>query len=712
MKKTLSIFLLLCSYQLFFSQITQRDSLLLRLDDTIKDTLINSSLQVFVDPDNRLTIDSIQNPSFAYRFERLSDSFEIKDPFHVLWVRLEVYNTSDRAQEWVVWDLIKSNFLDAWISDPDSGWVHKKSGDYVAGRERSLNRYHLVAFDFTLNAGQRRTIYIKKREINHKAPRLKLRLLQKHLWEIIDMEEAIVAISSFVAILLIMFMYSLMVFFGTWERMYLYYSLYTLSIALFIMVASGPHQLKFNPIFNEYMLLISLCGLSIFYFQFGRRFLNLHTLSPRWDSILSKYIILRLIVISAQLVYLAITFNTAHGIMIELSFFLVDAVLSILLFVPLIRSKSTLAWFFIAGSAVVFVFGLTYLAISILVVEEDPNFIFFFLAIIIEILIFSLGLGYRMKRMERDKLQAKEAELQAKEELIEEQRKINSAFGRFVPDKFLSALGYKGILDVQLGDAIEKEVTVFFSDIRAYTTLAEQMTPQENFRFLNAYLGRVGPIIDQHGGFVNQYYGDGIMALFMDSPEHAVKTGIQIQQTLRVYNQERKLKNRLPIRMGIGIHSGPLMMGVIGDTLRMEAGVVSDTVNTASRMEGLTKYYGASILISESSLRKIENPRQFNFRYLGLVQVKGRISPMRIYEFFDGETEVLIDLRLKTQEAFESGITYYYQQQFAAAAEAFTHVLRTNPTDTTAQHYLHTATQLIVEGLPEGWTGVEMMMSK
>ena len=108
--------------------------------------------------------------------------------------------------------------------------------------------------------------------------------------------------------------------------------------------------------------------------------------------------------------------------------------------------------------------------------------------------------------------------------------KINTAYGRFVPHEFLKALGRESIIDVRLGDQVQGEVTVFFSDIRSYSSLSELMTPEQNFNFLNAYLHRVGPIIKKHNGFVNQFLGDGIMALFRHSAEDALKASIAIQR--------------------------------------------------------------------------------------------------------------------------------------------------------------------------------------
>lgn len=210
--------------------------------------------------------------------------------------------------------------------------------------------------------------------------------------------------------------------------------------------------------------------------------------------------------------------------------------------------------------------------------------------------------------------------------------KINAVTNRFVPTTFIRSLGKETLTEVQLGDQVEKEVTVFFSDIRNYTGLAEQMTPEENFRFVNAYAGRMGPIIRQHRGFVNQYLGDGIMAIFEHTSEDALQAAIAMQEKLEEYNLERQEQGRSPIAVGMGMHTGSLVMGIIGDEFRTDAATISDTVNTASRMEGLTKQFGAKILLSEASYQKLSDPSAFQIQHLGKVQVKGRQESVGVYE--------------------------------------------------------------------------------
>ncbi|MCB9303237.1 MAG: response regulator [Lewinellaceae bacterium] len=290
--------------------------------------------------------------------------------------------------------------------------------------------------------------------------------------------------------------------------------------------------------------------------------------------------------------------------------------------------------------------------------------------------------------------------------------RIFDVTGRFIPNEFIRALGRSRITEVQLGDFAERVVTVFFSDIRSYTTLAESMAPEDNYRFVNAYNGRMGPIIQQNKGFVNQYLGDAIMSIFPENPADALKAAIGMQQALRHYNEARQLKGRALVRAGMGLHTGSLIMGIIGDRKRMDAATVSDTVNTASRIESLTKHYGVSILLSRDSLSRIDGQEAFHLRYLGQVLMKGKLDPIGIYECFDGDDPYLLDKKLATLDVFQEGLSQYLAADFFAARAAFSAVLATNPDDQPARLFLDKANRYLTSGAPEGWAGVELMDSK
>ncbi|MEZ5039630.1 MAG: ATP-binding protein [Saprospiraceae bacterium] len=289
---------------------------------------------------------------------------------------------------------------------------------------------------------------------------------------------------------------------------------------------------------------------------------------------------------------------------------------------------------------------------------------------------------------------------------------INQASGRFVPNAFLRTLGKENITQVRLGDQVEQLVSVFFSDIRAYTTLSETMTPEENFKFVNAFNRRMGPIIDQNHGFINQYLGDAIMAIFQQSPRDALQACIEFQKTLQLYNTQRAKKQRLPITAGVGFHTGKLIMGIIGDEKRMDAATISDTVNTAARMESLNKHYGTNILFSEDSFMGIGQSDDFHLRFLGKVQMKGKKLPVGVYECFDGDHPSLMELKIKTLDHFKEGLQYFFEKDFKKAHQIFEGIIKTSPDDLTSNMFLERALHYMNIGVPEDWTGVDKMEMK
>ncbi len=290
--------------------------------------------------------------------------------------------------------------------------------------------------------------------------------------------------------------------------------------------------------------------------------------------------------------------------------------------------------------------------------------------------------------------------------------RIHTATGKFVPYDLIKVLGRESILDVMLGDQVEKEVTVLFSDIRSYTTLSETMTPEENFKFLNSYIGKVGPVIDDNEGFIIRFLGDGILALFLRSIADAIKAGIDMQKVIQLYNAERIEKERPPIKVGIGMHKGPLIMGIMGNESRLEANLVSDTVNAASRMEGLTKYYGSSLIITESMLNQVDDPAFFEYRSLGKVQVKGKNQAIEIFDVFEADTPEVFYKKQQTKAIFESGLKKYYQRQFEEATSCFAQVLSKHPEDKAAQIYLSNAVRYHTSGVRADWEGIEVMEFK
>jgi two-component system sensor histidine kinase ChiS len=323
---------------------------------------------------------------------------------------------------------------------------------------------------------------------------------------------------------------------------------------------------------------------------------------------------------------------------------------------------------------------------------------------------------YRLKKA----LDEKNKELQDANEFLEERVKkrtaelvdLNTAYERFVPREFLSLLKKESILEVKLGDQIARQMTVLFSDIRGWTTISEGMTAQESFNFINAFLHRVSPVISAHQGFIDNFQGDGMMALFPKSADDGVQAAIAMHAAVSEYNEDRKQKGFQPIGIGVGLHIGDLMLGIIGHEERMQGTVVADAVNLASRLEGLTRVYGSSISISEPTLAQLKDPDRYKHRFVDKVQVKGKKDPVSVHEVFDGDPPAVIELKEQTKDEFEQGLCLYYDRKFSEASVKFNQVLEKHPEDRAARIYLKRSANYMVNGVPDDWTGVEVLTQK
>ncbi len=221
---------------------------------------------------------------------------------------------------------------------------------------------------------------------------------------------------------------------------------------------------------------------------------------------------------------------------------------------------------------------------------------------------------------------------------------LNHSLERFIPHEVLGYLDKKSIIDVNLGDFSEQHMSVFFLDIRDFTTLSEAMTPSENFLFINSFLEKFGPLVRQNGGFIDKYLGDGFMALFPGKSDNALNAAVAMRRMLRKFNTEHRTLAE-PVRFGIGIHYGKLMLGTIGENQRMDSTVISDTVNTASRLEQLTKTQKTDILLSSETVENLSLPDAFPLQHIGHEKVKGRAKTVTVYAVADTDTEEPEELR-------------------------------------------------------------------
>jgi hemerythrin len=262
------------------------------------------------------------------------------------------------------------------------------------------------------------------------------------------------------------------------------------------------------------------------------------------------------------------------------------------------------------------------------------------------------------------------------------------AYGRFVPRKFLHLLGVNDIRKVQLGHQVERTMTIVFSDIRDFTSLSESMSPQENFNFLNSYLMQMEPVITAHGGIIDKYIGDGIMALFPDSPDAALRGALAMINKLDEYNAGRALAGYRPIKIGIGINTGIVILGTVGGFGRMDGTVIGDAVNLASRLERLTKEYMVPLLISEYTLYSLENAATYSIRFLDRTRVRGKHDDQSVYEVFDADPPTLRIAKRETLKQFERALACYHLDDIPQARRQLNEVLAAAPLDAATAAYL------------------------
>jgi two-component system sensor histidine kinase ChiS len=288
--------------------------------------------------------------------------------------------------------------------------------------------------------------------------------------------------------------------------------------------------------------------------------------------------------------------------------------------------------------------------------------------------------------MEADEANISVSGSQTSEEVIlpvKEDEKVSYLLNPFIPREFLNILHKNTALDLKLGDHTEQEMTIFFSDIRDFTALSEDLTPEESFKFINSYLTRIVPAIERHGGFVDKYIGDAILALYpqANGADMAVQTAIEIQEKLLEYNIHRAKSGYRPLAMGIGLHTGTLMLGVVGVYGRMQNTVISDAVNLASRLESMTKAFNISMAISEQTFKKLEDPGSYMYRFIGQVRVKGKAEPVSVYEILNGINPEIVDKKMKANRFFEEGMLSFKRKYYADAKDYFEKVLEILPDD-------------------------------
>ncbi|MEZ4449211.1 MAG: adenylate/guanylate cyclase domain-containing protein [Nannocystaceae bacterium] len=264
------------------------------------------------------------------------------------------------------------------------------------------------------------------------------------------------------------------------------------------------------------------------------------------------------------------------------------------------------------------------------------------------------------------------------------------ALRRFFPAELLRLLDRPALVDVELGDQQELEMTVVFADIRDFTARAESLSPAACFDFVNRVFVAICPEIRAHGGVIDKFLGDGFLALFPGSADDAARAAVAIQRRIATLELGGP-----PLRLGIGMHTGRVMIGTVGEPERMEATVLSDDVNLAARVEALTKAFGANVLLSEQTLAHLDRAR-WATRYIGVVEIAGKRSPTTVYELLDADPAQVRASKEATQASFQEGLVRLAAGEYSRACVRFDQVLAEDPDDEAARLFLRRAAEALL----------------
>lgn len=639
-------------------------------------------VQKLEDSTNRLSLKQIQNS--LEKFSELKDR-NLKYSKSTFWLKISLRNESGKSGSYFLefsYPLLDE--LTLIVIERDSGKsLSFQTGDSLPFLNRALSHQNFV-FPIFLKNGSNYEIFAKIRTESTIQVPIMLRS------EVAFAEHLIAEQKTFgvyYGIMLAMLAYNLFLFFGTRDKSYVFYTLFLIGYVMFQACLNGLAYQYLWPNLSWW----ANVSLPFFMFfggswgaQFSREFLRIKHLSPILDRILFYYFVIGQ---AASIFVLGLGF--AWGI--KLAILYVAFMVGLLVFsgaYSIARGYRAArfylsAWIFLLSGILTYILKTLTILPSNFFTEYAIQFGSSF-----EVILLSLALADRINLLKEEKDQAQRNLIQSQTDALEKQTSMSKSFERFVPKQFLNYLGKENIVEIRLGDQAKKEMTILFSDIRHFTRLSEKMDPKENFDFLNSYLKRMTPVVIRNGGFVDKYIGDAVMALFPESGETALKAAIEMQSEVRTYNHHRLKTGYDPIKIGIGLHTGGLMLGTIGTEDRMEGTVISDTVNLASRIEGITKKFDSSILISEKTLQRIEDPTKYCMRLIGRIKVKGKEEEVVIYDVFEGQSQFILDLRNETKYDFEKGVTHFLLRNFTESEASFARVIERDPTDFAAETYL------------------------
>lgn len=293
-----------------------------------------------------------------------------------------------------------------------------------------------------------------------------------------------------------------------------------------------------------------------------------------------------------------------------------------------------------------------------------------------------------------------------------EKRKVKNAFSHYLNPSVISEL-MQDPDKLKLGGD-KKVLTIFFSDIRGFTTISEALTPERLTGVLNEYFSPTTKIVLDSHGLLDKYIGDAMMAFWnapmdiVDHADRAIRASLVIFKELKGL-QEKWAEEKLPyLDIGIGLNTGEAIVGNMGSDIRFDYTVLGDSVNLASRLEGINKNYGTRLIASEFTKAATTHPDEFLFRELDIIRVKGKKEGVKIFEVLASQEEATEEQK-HFVKVFEEGLGLYRKQKWDEARKKFSEIAEKDPP---AKIFLERIDYLTEHGVAPDWDGVWTFTTK
>jgi class 3 adenylate cyclase len=262
-------------------------------------------------------------------------------------------------------------------------------------------------------------------------------------------------------------------------------------------------------------------------------------------------------------------------------------------------------------------------------------------------------------------------------------REAKNMFERFVPPAYLRRIANKGLGAIRLGEADQQRVTILCCDIRGFTALSERLTPSQLVAFVNRLYERITRTVGEGQGVIDKFLGDAVLCFFegADSAERAVTCGAKMLATVASFNHEEGRTSGHPVRIGIGLHTGPVIFGTIGGSDRMDSTVLGMTVNLAKRLEEATRLLGVDMLITDQVADKLPTGHGHRLRRLGEASLKGCSGAVGIVEVCDHDPPGVQHLKRQVEPFIGEGLEFFKSGLFEAALSKFRSAQNIYPQD-------------------------------